>query len=401
MYWTKVIGIGDNGAQGLQRETIKWIEACDLLVGGERHLAFFSQVHAEKRVIKGGLQPLIDELKKAEKNMVILVSGDPLFYGLGSYLAKKMPIDIIPYVSSVQLAFSRMKESWQDAKLVSVHGRSMKGLAQRIDGCPKVALLTDEINSPSAIASYLKKFGMTEYKAFVAENLEGENERCRFFTLDELEQTSVSPLNVLVLTQHTRHEKSAIGLDDDLFIQRKPDKGLITKKEIRTLCLQALQLKHNSIMWDIGTCTGSVAIEAAKIASEGQIFAIEKNEADLVNCIQNQAIHRADFTAVLGKAPERLEEFPDPDAIFIGGTGGNMEHLLQVCVSRLKPGGRVVMNIATIENLAEAMEHFKSLACEVEIAQAMISRSKPILNLTRLEPLNPVFILTAKKGRMT
>lgn len=394
-----MIGIGDNGAAGLLPSYIDWIHECDVLVGGERHLQFFREFNGEKKVIKGGLSALTADLQQETRNTVILVSGDPLFYGLGSVLAKKLPLEIYPYTSSVQLAFSKMQESWQDAYIVSLHGRSIKGFAQRIDGRKKIAILTDEKNSPQAIAAYLKKFGMTEYDAFVAENLQGEDERCRFFTLDEMEQSSFYPLNVVILKQRVSVERASLGIPDDKFVQRKPDKGLITKKEIRTLCLQELELKENSIVWDIGTCTGSVAIEAAKIAREGAVYAIEKNEGDLENCLENQLKHRTDFTAVLGKAPERLDEFPDPHAIFIGGNGGNMELLLKSCLSRLQPNGRLVMNIATIENLAEAMQHLKNLGCGVSVMQAQISKSKPILHLTRFEPLNPIFIVTAKKGK--
>ncbi|MBN6886724.1 precorrin-6B C5,15-methyltransferase / cobalt-precorrin-6B C5,C15-methyltransferase [Cytobacillus horneckiae] len=394
----KMIGIGDNGVEGLLPQYIEWIDECDLLVGGERHLDFFPLFKKEKKAIKGGLSALTAEIQQETRNVVILVSGDPLFYGLGGVLAKKLSLEIYPYTSSVQLAFSKMQESWQDAYIVSLHGRSINGFAQKIDGRKKIAILTDETNTPQAIAKYLRKFSMTEYDAFVAENLQGENERCRFFALAEMEQASFSPLNVVILKQREAVERSSIGIPDNAFIQRKPDKGLITKKEIRTLCLQELELKENSIVWDIGTCTGSVAIEAAKIAREGAVFAIEKNEKDLENCLENQLIHRTDFVAVQGKAPERLDEFPDPHAIFIGGNGGNMEHLLQTCVFRLQPNGRLVMNIATIENLAEAQQHLKSLGCDVSIIQVQISKSKPILNLTRFQPLNPIFIVTAKKG---
>jgi len=393
-----MIGIGDNGVAGLLPQYMEWIHNCDVLVGGERHLAFFPQFSKEKRVIKGGLSKLVDDLQTETRNVVILVSGDPLFYGLGSLLAKKLPIEIYPYTSSVQLAFSKMKDSWQDAYITSLHGRSIKGFAQKIDGRKKIAILTDEKNSPQAIASYLKYYGMTEYDAFVAENLEGPNERCRYFTLDEMEQSTFSSLNVVILKQRHLVKRSTLGIPDEEFFQRKPEKGLITKKEIRILCLQELQLQEDSVMWDIGTCTGSVAIEAAKIAREGAVFAIEKNEGDLENCLLNQAKHRTDITAILGKAPDRLDEFPNPNAIFIGGNGGNMELLLETCITRLLPGGRLVMNIATIENLADAMKHLKNLGCEVTILQAQISKSKPILNLTRFEPLNPIFIVTAQKG---
>lgn len=395
-----MIGIGDNGAAGLLPQYIEWINECDVLVGGERHLQFFSSFEKEKKVIKGGLSALVTDLQEETRNVVILVSGDPLFYGLGSILSKKIPLEIYPYTSSIQLAFSMMQESWQDAYIVSLHGRSIKGFAQKIDGRKKVAILTDDTNSPQAIATYLKRFNMTEYDAFVAENLQGENERCRFLSLDDMEKSSFSPLNVVILKQHMAVERASLGISDDAFHQRKPDKGLITKKEIRTLCLQELELKEASVVWDIGTCTGSVAIEAAKIAREGAVYAIEKNEGDLENCLKNQLRHRADFIAILGKAPDRLEEFPAPNAIFIGGNGGNMARLLQTCITRLLPNGRLVMNIATIENLAEAMQHLKALGCEVSILQAQLSRSKPILHLTRFEPLNPIYIVTAKKGQI-
>ena len=392
----KMIGIGDS-VDGLLPQYKKWIEQCDVLVGGERVLQFFSHVQAEKIVIKGGLSTLVNQLQNETRDVVILASGDPLFYGIGSYLSKKLTIDIYPYMSSIQLAFSKMKESWQDAYVVSVHGRSMKGLAQKIDGKEKIALLTDEENNPNTIASYLKHFGMLEYEAFVAENLGGEGEKFGFYTLDELETAVFSPLNVIILKQKYAPKKYTLGIDDEEFSQRKPDKGLITKKEIRTLSIQAMQLHEKSIVWDVGTCTGSVAIEAGKIAREGAIYAVEKNAADLENCLLNQQKFRVDITAIHSKAPLGLEQFPNPDAIFIGGSGGEMDELLKICVSKLNTNGRIVMNIATIENLYEALRAFKDNGCEVDIIQAQIARSKPILDMTRFVPLNPIYIVTARK----
>ncbi|MFF5995689.1 precorrin-6y C5,15-methyltransferase (decarboxylating) subunit CbiE [Lysinibacillus sp. KU-BSD001] len=395
----KMIGIGDNGIEGLLPQYRQWIEESEVLVGGERHLDFFPQYNGEKIILKGGLTKIASYLIEETRSVVILASGDPLFYGIGGVLAKKLPLEIYPYTSSIQLAFSRMQESWQDAYITSLHGRSIKGFAQKIDGYKKVAILTDEHNTPSSIASYLKHYNLTEYEAFVAENLEGINERCGFYSLDEMEQQTFSPLNVVILRQIAQPPQYALGIEDALFIQRKPDKGLITKKEIRVLSLQAMQLTKDSVVWDIGTCTGSVAIEAAKIAREGAVYAIEKNEADLENCFANQQRFRVDVTAKLGKAPSGLDEFPDPDAIFIGGNGGEMEQLLTLCIQRLKEGGHFVMNVATIENLYKAVECLKSLDCEVSILQAQLARSKPILDMTRFEPLNPIFIITAtKKG---
>ncbi|MEH7503187.1 precorrin-6y C5,15-methyltransferase (decarboxylating) subunit CbiE [Neobacillus drentensis] len=390
-----MIGIGDEGKVSLLPMYEMWIDKSEVLIGGKRQLSFFPEYSGEKIVIENGLSSLVERLQSETRNVVILASGDPLFYGLGSYLSSKIDLDIYPYLSSVQLAFARMKERWQDAYFTSVHGRSIKGLAQRIDGKEKIAILTDTENSPNKIAQYLLSFGMIEFQAFVGENLGSEQERCRWFSLEEMCDTQFSPLNVVILKKTGENPRWSIGIDDEEFFQRKPDKGLITKKEIRTLSISALRLKEDSIVWDIGTCTGSVAIEAAKIAREGQIFAIEKNEGDLENCKQNLAKFRVDATILHGKAPEGLGTFPDPDAVFIGGTAGGMGDILDICCSRLKDGGRIVLNAVTIENLAEAMTAFKERGLHTNITLAQISRSKPILNLTRFDGLNPIYIIEA------
>lgn len=391
----KMIGIGDDGKISLLPLYEKWIDESEILIGGKRQLAFFSDYEGEKVVIESGLSALVGRLQTETKNVVILASGDPLFYGIGSYLSSKIKLEIYPYLSSVQLAFAKMGERWQDAYFTSVHGRSMKGLAQRIDGREKIAILTDIENSPNNIAEYLLSFGMNEYQAFVGENLGGENERCRWLSLVEMQDAEFSPLNVVILKKMEQSPHWPIGIDDHEFFQRKPDKGLITKKEIRTLSISALRLNKDSIVWDIGTCTGSVAIEAAKIAREGQVFAIEKNEGDVENCKQNLAKFRVDATLIHGKAPEGLDTFPDPDAVFIGGTAGGMGEILDICCSRLKAGGRIVLNAVTIENLAEAASAFKERGFQTDITLAQISRSKPILNLTRFDALNPIYIIEA------
>ncbi|HHY73952.1 MAG TPA: precorrin-6y C5,15-methyltransferase (decarboxylating) subunit CbiE [Bacillus bacterium] len=393
----KIIGIGDNGKESLLPLYEAWIYESELLIGGERQLAFFPDYQGEKLAIKGGLAKLVNQLVEETRNTVILASGDPLFFGIGSYLASKIEVEIYPNLSSIQLAFAKMGERWHDAKFISVHGRAIKGLAQKIDGEAKVAILTDEENTPAVIAKYLLQFGMTEYKAFVAEHLGGEKERCRFFTLAEMADEQFFPLNVVILKKAAPSPEWGLGINDAEFFQRKPEKGLITKKEIRTLSLAALNVKKDSIVWDIGTCTGSVAIEAARIAKEGAVYAIEKNEHDIVNCYENMKKFRADVTVVHGKAPDGLEQFPNPDAVFIGGTAGNINEILNICSSRLNENGRIVLNAATIENLMQAVNSFKQNNLDVAITLAQISKSKPILQLTRFEALNPIYIITASK----
>lgn len=397
----KIIGITDFGKESLLPLYQTWIAECECLVGGERHLDFFPDFTGEKIILKGNLKTTVEHLQASEKRTVVLASGDPLFYGIGGYLGKKLNVEIYPNLSSIQEAFARMKESWQDCSFLSVHGRSMKGLAQKVDGKDKVCLLTDKENSPAAIANYLLSFGITEYEAFVAEALGGTNEKTTWMTLEDMRTYDSNPLNIVILKRTKQGPAWSLGIPDQEFIQRKPDKGLITKKEVRVLSVAELNLTDKSIVWDIGTCTGSVAIESAKIARNGAVFAIEKNEGDYENCLENQKRFRTDFTVINSKAPEGLEQFPDPDAIFIGGTGGEMVDLLKICCERLKSGGRIVLNAATIETLYEATEAFKQLNFETAITLAQISRSKPILHMNRFEGLNPIYIITAKQKEGT
>ncbi|MGC5326175.1 precorrin-6y C5,15-methyltransferase (decarboxylating) subunit CbiE [Brevibacillus sp. SYSU BS000544] len=395
----KIIGIGDEGQDGLLPLYRSWIMESDLLVGGERHLSFFPEYTGEKLVMKGGLLPIIERLRHETKSTVILASGDPMFYGIGGYLKQKLPVNIYPYLSSIQLAFARMGESWQDAFFTSVHGRSMKGLAQRIDGKEKVALLTDAENNPAEIARYLLAFGMTEYRGFVGENLGGAEERTGWYTLEEMAASDFSELNVVILRKEKPGPTWVLGIPDGEFSQRKPDKGLITKKEVRVLSLANLQLHAKSVVWDIGTCTGSVAIEAARMAREGAVYAVEKNIDDLDNCRENMAKFRADITAIHAKAPEGLDNFPDPDAVFIGGSGGELREIIRIVCSRLKPNGRFVINAATIETLYDAVQALAEENYETEITLAQISRSKPILGMNRFEALNPIYIITAQRKK--
>ena len=401
-----VVGIGDDGAGGLSSRTLEQVYAATVLYGGERQLGFFPDFQGEKRMIR---TPLIDTLAEIERDCVthsvaVLASGDPLFYGIGATLVRKFGrerVDIIPHLSSVQLAFARAGESWQGAKVVSLHGKSIQGLAQKLHGVPVAALLTDDVNTPSAIAKYLQNFQMTEYVAFVAEHLGSVDERAGWYSMDELIDAEFSSLNVVIL-KHRPDVKVPVftlGMDEGMFSQRKPDRGLITKREIRVLSLSDLALKPGGVLWDIGACTGSVSIEAILSTPDLQVYAVEKNDGDLENLRDNQVKFRTDFVAVHAKAPDGLDAFPDPDAVFIGGSGGELEELLSICAGRLREGGRIVVNAATIENLYQAQQTLLHFGFEVSITLVQTARSKPILNLTRFEGMNPVYLVTAWHAR--
>ena len=192
----------------------------------------------------------------------------------------------------------------------------------------------------------------------------------------------------------------ALGLPDDAFEQRRPNKGQITKREVRAVSLYSLGLRHDSVVWDIGAGTGSVSVEAALIASEGQIYAIERDtdslpllEANVVN-LGSDNIH-----IVNGEAPAALKSLPNPDSVFVGGTGGNLSEILEYANSRLKPNGTIVVNLAVLERTSETYHLLKKLGLTAEITQVASSRGKEMPDgAVRLEALNPVFIVSGRRG---
>lgn len=192
----------------------------------------------------------------------------------------------------------------------------------------------------------------------------------------------------------------ALGLPDDAFEQRRPNKGQITKREVRAVSLYSLGLRHDSVVWDIGAGTGSVSVEAALIASEGQVYAIERDtdslpllEANVVN-LGSDNIH-----IVNGEAPAALKSLPNPDSVFIGGSGGNLSEILEYANARLKPNGVIVVNLAVLERTSETYNLLKKLGLTAEITQVASSRGNEMPDgAVRLEALNPVFIVSGQRG---
>lgn len=187
------------------------------------------------------------------------------------------------------------------------------------------------------------------------------------------------------------------GIPDWAFEQKKPRRGLITKAEVRVVSLSKMRVAPDAVVWDIGTGSGSVSVEAARLAPRGQVWTIEKNEEDVAIARRNvERFGVSDRVRVIhGRAPEGLEEWPAPNAVFVGGSAGAMRPILETAARRLLPGGRIVANVATVENLHEALNGLRALGMGVEITLLQVARSRPILDLTRFEALDPVYILTA------
>ena len=405
-----VIGMSDDGCLSLTARALNSVQNAQVLIGGERHLAFFPQFEGKKIAVKGKLVDLIEEMAELsnENNVVVLASGDPLFFGIGGLITKKIGserVEIIAHPGSIQLAFSRIGMKWDDAKIISLHGKKINGFITKIQLAQKIAVLTDNINTPQAIALHMLKYNENNWKAHVCENLGGVNENVQRYTIEELSQKSeMSDLNVVILnrTESNCTTPSTIGfIHEDAFEKRMPKKGLITKREVRLLSLGFMNIKHDSIIWDIGTASGSVAIEAAKIAIDGFVYAIEIDSECIQICKDNLITHKVDNVKVIeGRAPQALEGLANPDAIFIGGSKGGMRDILEFCLRKLNNGGKIIVNAITMENIQEAYNFSKEKKLETEISQVNISRGVPLAHYHRYEALNPIHIFSMNKKKV-
>lgn len=407
-----VVGIGDAGVGSLSPSALGCIERSELLFGGERHLAFFPGVAAEKISVKSNLKEVSARIKAelGKKRMTVLASGDPLFYGIAKYLMNQIPkhhFEIFPNVSSIQLAFAKAKESWEDAAIVSLHGRPAEEILEAAREAKKIGVLTDEQNTPARIARLLLDNDLGDFIGTVCENLGGGDEKTTQCDLAELAEKEFSPLNVLVLVKKPYAPPALsgatknwlLGISESEFHQRMPEKGLITKCEVRVLSLAKLKLEPASVVWDIGAGSGSVSIEAALLSRSGRVYAIEKNAEDYRLILKNiEKFATANVRAIHAMAPDCLKELnDDPDAVFIGGSSSSMGDIIALCAQRLRPRGRLVANVATIENLSDAWSAIKKLGWRNEATLVNVARSQPILELTRFAALNPVYILSAEK----
>ncbi len=268
----------------------------------------------------------------------------------------------------------------------------------------KVGIFTDHVNTPSAVAEVLLAEGIDGFRAYVCENLGVENERVTRASVKDLVGKEFAPLNVVVLVKESSGSaicsKWTIGIPDDEFIQRKPLRGLITKAEVRVVSLSKLAIGENSVVWDVGAGSGAVSVEAAFLAKRGRVYAVEKDDGDVSIILRNISKFGVsdNVEVVKGEAPEALDGLADPDSVFIGGSGGKMRDIVAVVARRLRHGGHVAINIATLENLDSAVDALREQGLKLDVIQLGVARGRMVGHLTRLQALDPVFVITGTKS---
>lgn len=397
-----VIGAGIEGQEGFSRRALELVAQAELLIGGPRQLALFPDFSGKTMATADNLAPVVECLGQCTGPAVVLASGDPLFFGIGRYLLRNLPeadLEFVPNVSSVQYAFAKIREPWDDAVFVSTQGRGLKGAVDQVVAHDKVALLTDKVNTPKVIAKELIERGRDGYTAYLCENLGTAEESITHTELKGLLKLPAAALNVLILIKEYEAGGDGIGPcmgipDEDFATVKK----LITHEEVRAVSLAKLRLRQDMTLWDVGAGSGSVSIEADHLMPNGRVFAIERNPQCLTFFKENlNKFNSRNITLVAGDAPACLDDLPDPDRVFIGGSGGHLWKILDAADGRLPIGGRVVLNAVTLDTLNAATEFFENAGYELEVTTVNISRTRPLTDYKMFEAYNPVFVLAAVK----
>lgn len=400
-----LVGIGMGNEKNRTVEAEQICQSADLLIGARRML---QSVKTEGKVVFESYKP--DEIAAylAEhpqyETAAVLLSGDIGFYSGAKKLydaiertegLEQMEIYPVSGISSVVYFCGKLGVSWENVHLLSLHGRK-QNLIDAVKYHEKVFVLCGEKDGISKICCKLKEYGLGDVKVTVGTDLSYEQERIVQGTAESLMKEDFAPLSVLLICNPDVKKRIGHGLDDDLFLRGKVP---MTKSEVRSISLSKLRLHKDAVVWDVGAGTGSVSIEAASLAKDGVVYAIEKKDEAIDLLEQNKRKFGTDNLEIIkGLAPEALEGLPAPTHAFIGGSSGNLKEILEVLLEQ-NPRVRVVINAIALETVAEAMQCLKSMAfTDVDIAQVSVAKGKKLGSYEMMMGQNPVYIFSCTGG---
>ena len=406
-----IVGIGDDGVEGMTSHAVRLVEEAERLIGPESCRDLVPTRLRNRLETVGSLDDLVERIEELQQQrLVVLASGDPLFYGTARFVCSRLGKDrfeVVPHVSSMQLAFARVKESWEDAYLASLSGLStIERVIEKIRTVDTAGLFTSEQWPPNVVAASLLEQGLQGYQAYVCENLGSPDERVTQGSLKEIARDSFGPLNVMILVRPSGPPETPdeagqrlFGNRDELFLQSRPKRGLLTPAEVRSLALAEMSLTSASIVWDVGAGSGSVAVEAARLASAGEVYAIEMDPDDHRLIEENaRRFGVGNLKAILGRAPEAWADLPAPGSIYVGGSGRAVASLVEQAWEQLKPGGRLVTNCNSIENLAAVHALLRARSDDAAYWMVNIARGIEQMDRIRFEAINPNFLMAATKA---
>jgi precorrin-6B C5,15-methyltransferase / cobalt-precorrin-6B C5,C15-methyltransferase len=391
--WLSIVGIGEDGIEGLSTGARALIGAAEIVFGGRRHLGLAAPL------IRGAARPWPSPFDGAGEEVCrhrgrpvcVLASGDPFHFGVGAVLARHIDaceMIVVPAPSAFSLAAARLGWSLPDTVLLSLHGRTLGLIRPHLQPGARILTLTSDGDGPTALAQLLTRIGFGKSRLTVLEALGGPRERIRKTSAAEFTFGSVDALNTVAIEVEAAPDARILartsGLPDDLF----EHDGQITKREIRAVTLSSLAPRRGELLWDIGAGSGSVAIEWMLADPAMRAIAIEARADRAARIARNAAALGVPGLALIeGTAPAALDSLPTPDAIFIGG-GASDSGVLDVATRALRPGGRFVANAVTLQT--EALLLGRHSAFGGELIRLAVSRAQPIGEKTGWHAAMPV-----------
>ncbi|WP_293831963.1 precorrin-6y C5,15-methyltransferase (decarboxylating) subunit CbiE [uncultured Phascolarctobacterium sp.] len=396
-----VVGIGPGNPDLLTGEARQAIAASNILLGDKRMLSAFadSSKTVYDTIKTSAIAEVAAKADPAKDVLAVLVSGDVGFFSLAKTISGKLPdCECVRYcgISSLVYFASKLQLSWDDAKIVSMHGRD-QNLVAAVAQNKKVFSLTGGDHSPQALCKQLCEHGLGQVLVYVGENLSYPEEKITQGTAEEISALSFPSLSVMMLLNDEANcfEPTVHGLADDLFMRSKVP---MTKQEVRSVSMSKLMPKATDVIYDIGAGTGSCSVELALIAKQGKVWAFERNPVAVELLGKNKELFGlTNLDVIAGEALENIKTMPAPDCVFVGGSGGDLCEMLDVIYAK-NSKCRIVINAITVETLAQVAAYYKEHPdYSLEIVNVFVARSKKLGSYNLMMAQNPVYVMTALK----
>jgi len=423
-----VVGTDAGGLASLALPSLALVRAAQLLLAPQRLLTelapWWQDEQGAGRIPAGSPCPQLlasdrpeqifgplEQVLTAGRPAVLLASGDPLWFGIGRLLLQRFPaaqLRFHPAPCSLQLAFARLGRPWQDASWISLHGRDPEPLAAALQKRPSaLAVLTDPSRGGAEeVRRILAASGLeAAYALWLCERLGHPAERVQRLAPQAPLPADLDPLHLVLLIAEpppAPADPAALplfGLADGLYLQHHDRPGLMTKREVRIQLLADLELPETGVLWDVGAGVGSIGLEALRLRPGLAGWFLEQRGGSAALIAANgERLGVTPAGLVEGRAPEALAALPDPDRVLLGGGGRERAAVLAAVLERLRPGGVVVIPLATVEALAELRPLLERAGCAVAVGQHQAWRGAPLADGTRLAPLNPVLVLQGRRS---
>ena len=389
--WLDIIGIGEDGVEGLSAKALEKLKAAEVIVGGDRHHTLAPNETAKRIAWPSPFDAMIDEINSHKgKRIVVLVTGDPLWYSVGARILKAIPKEEIrfhPQLSAFQWASSRMGWSLADLETLTIHGRANSQILPHLAPNVRMLILTQNADSPKEVAELLTARGYGNSNVTVLAAMGGDREE-RFEGLAKSWSHQVPDFHTLAVEcladEDAKVYSRVGGLPDEAFVHD----GQMTKRIVRSTTLSALAPYPDALLWDVGAGCGSIAIEWMRAARGARAIAVEHND-NRISMIRENAVQLGveKIEIIEGEAPQALAGLEEPDAIFIGG-GLTIDETFETCWQALRNGGRLVANAVTVESEAKLF----SLSNEYggELSRISVQQAEPVGRFKGWKPLMPV-----------